>query len=301
MSPTLADIQRRVAGDIDTFLGEQIDAYPKHPTKLADAMRYALLSGGKRIRPLLAILVGEAIELPSKRLLRIGAAIECIHAYSLVHDDLPAMDDDDLRRGKPTCHVKYGEATAILVGDALQSLAYEMLSQPERMDVPSDQCLMLIRQLSVASGYQGMCGGQAIDLEATGSDSAVEHNLDTLNLLHRLKTGALLKACVTMPLVLSQISEQQIIHFNAFADAVGLAFQVRDDILDCTGDTKQIGKPAGSDNELNKHTFPALLGLDGAQQQLQNLYDQAVQALDALPYNTQLLRAFCDLMILRDH
>ncbi|RPJ66103.1 geranyl transferase [Alteromonas sediminis] len=265
-------------------------------------MQYALFNGGKRLRPLLAILIADAIEVSREHALSIGAAIECIHAYSLVHDDLPAMDDDDLRRGQPTCHVKYDEAIAILVGDALQSLAFELLSCDEQIDASPSQKIVLINQLAKASGFSGMVGGQAIDLAATGEDSKVAHTIETLMLLHKLKTGAILKACVTMPLALSdKVTTTEKAQFECFADAIGLAFQVQDDILDCTGDTAQLGKPAGSDDEQHKHTFPALLGIEGAKQQLHTLYHDALQALAALPYNTEALEAFCELLINRDH
>jgi farnesyl diphosphate synthase len=291
-----------VKADIDQFLVEQISALPQHPTRLAEAMQYALIGGGKRMRPLLCFLVAEALDIDKKQTLIIAAAIECIHAYSLIHDDLPAMDDDDTRRGRPTCHIKFGEDTAILAGDALQSMAFYLLSNEELFDAPATIKLKLVNDLAKASGFQGMCGGQAIDLAATGLNSSVPHTLDTLKLLHRLKTGALLKACVVMILRLKEnLSESHNAEFVRFADAIGLAFQVQDDILDEVGSDAQIGKPQGSDAEQNKHTFPALLGLDGAKAELQNLSAQALQALESLPYNTQSLAAFCELLIQRDH
>jgi farnesyl diphosphate synthase len=301
-SPVLQTEIEAIKSQTDRFLTECVDALPEHPTQLAAAMKYALLGGGKRMRPLLCHLMTQTLNVNTQHTLAVSAAIECIHAYSLIHDDLPAMDDDDTRRGRPTCHIVYGEATAILAGDALQSLAFSILSDDKLIDAPASIKLNLVNLLANASGYKGMCGGQAIDLAATGLNSEVPHTLDTLKLLHRLKTGALLKACVSMVLALSEtVTEEEKTQFEVFADAIGLAFQVQDDILDEVGTDAQIGKPQGSDAEQNKHTFPALLGLQGAQDELTKLSEQALQALGALPYNTQSLAAFCELLIRRDH
>lgn len=298
----LSDIALEVKQRVDVNLLAKIHALPKHPTTLAEAMEYALVGGGKRMRPLLCHLVCESLGLDEQDALSISCAIECIHAYSLIHDDLPAMDDDDLRRGRPTCHVIYGDAVAILAGDALQALAYEILCDNSWIVHSDSAKLQLVNILSRASGYQGMCGGQAIDLAATGKNSAIPHEMETLTLLHKLKTGALLKACVSMPLAITpSVNKQDKALFEVFADSIGLAFQVQDDILDEVGSEQQIGKPKGSDIAQHKHTYPALLGVNGAKQELTLLYEQALQALDGLPYNTLLLKNFCDLMVQRDH
>jgi farnesyl diphosphate synthase len=299
---SLLNIAASVKYDVDTQLSKQVGTLPAHASQLSNAMEYALLGGGKRIRPLLCCLVGDAVGVERKDSLIIACAIECIHAYSLIHDDLPAMDDDDIRRGKPTCHIAFGEAQAILAGDALQSMAFSILSDPSWLTEHPHLQLALVNTLSKASGYSGMCGGQAIDLAATGSDASIPRNLAMLTQLHKLKTGALLQACVEMPLILSEnVSQEHKQQFAQFADCVGLAFQVQDDILDEVGNEEQIGKPKGSDANANKLTFPSLLGIAGAKQQLEDLIEQALQALHALPYNTQLLMAFCDLLVKRNH
>ena len=238
------------------------------------------------------------LDLPRTDQLTISMAIECVHAYSLVHDDLPAMDDDDLRRGQPTCHIKFSEATAILAGDALQTLAFSILAEQPLSAFGDKQRAKLIGSLARASGYLGMCGGQAIDLASTGNLIDV----DQLKQLHRLKTGALLTACVDMTCRASEsIAPESHTLLCRYAELIGLAFQVQDDILDLTASTETLGKPSGSDVALGKNTFPSLLGLDTAREELAKLHQQALQALDGLPYNTDYLVAFTDLMVNRDH
>ncbi|WP_100643334.1 polyprenyl synthetase family protein [Alteromonas facilis] len=283
---------------VNAFLNEQIQSLPNDAPTLKQAVEYALLVGGKRMRPLLHCVVADTLAVDGSDAITVGAAIECIHAYSLVHDDLPAMDDDDLRRGQPTCHVKFDEATAILAGDALQTLAFEILASTPLQTVRDSVRINLVRCISEASGYRGMCGGQAMDLAATDTQVSLEHLIQ----LHRLKTGALLKACVkSATLLASDIPQQHTDSLLEYADAIGLAFQVQDDILDVTASSETLGKPAGSDEKSNKSTFPALLGLAASQNQLQEYHAQALQALDRLPYNTQLLRQFADLMLSRTH
>lgn len=299
---SLLSIAASIKQNVDTRLSDQIAALPPHASQLSKAMEYALLGGGKRIRPLLCCLVGDAVGVDREDSLTIGCAIECIHAYSLIHDDLPAMDDDDIRRGRPTCHIAFGEAQAILAGDALQSMAFSLLSDPNWLSERAHTQLALVNTLSQASGYRGMCGGQAIDLEATGSNTTIPRTLASLSQLHRLKTGALLQACVDMPLILSDaVSNKHKQQFAHFADCVGLAFQVQDDILDEVGSEEKIGKPKGSDANADKLTYPSLLGIAGAKQQLEDLIKQALQALHTLPYNTQQLMAFCELLVKRNH
>ena len=278
------------------YLLNKLDSLVVNDAKLLEAMRYGLLIGGKRMRPYLAYITGESLSIDESDIDGIAAALECIHAYSLLHDDLPAMDDDDLRRGKPTCHIAFDEATAILAGDSLQTLAFDILANHSFSQGISNKRINLIQLLVKASGYQGMCGGQALDLSATNKTIS----LDELEQLHALKTGALLEASVLMAAECShEISQEEKEQLSQFAKLIGLAYQVRDDIIDITSSEEELGKPAGSDIEANKSTYPALLGLQGAQQKADNLYQQALQALHHLPYHTQNLSEFATFIISR--
>jgi farnesyl diphosphate synthase len=291
-------LHQQIKQQTDASLLMLIDNLPNYAPRLKDAMRHALLAGGKRMRPLLVQVVGNTLDVPKKDQMAISMAIECIHAYSLVHDDLPAMDDDDLRRGMPTCHIAFDEATAILAGDALQTLAFSVLADAELSEFAQTKRSALLSVLARNAGYSGMCGGQAIDLASTGKAIS----LDELKRLHTLKTGALLKACVEMITIVSEgLSEQTKNDLMAFATDIGLAFQVQDDILDVEGSSEQLGKPAGSDQALGKNTFPAKLGLSGAKKELELLHNNALQALSRLPYNTDSLIAFSELLVKRDH
>jgi len=287
---------------INDFLATQLDSLTINDPKLLEAMRYGLLIGGKRMRPYLAYITGEAISADLNDIDAVAGALECIHAYSLLHDDLPAMDDDDLRRGKPTCHRAFDEATAILAGDALQTLAFDILanhsfSKKLSASKPPIQ-VKLIQQLVRASGYQGMCGGQALDLAAT--DKPIP--LSELEILHSLKTGALLKASVLMPATCSEkVTGEHRKILSDYAQLIGLAYQVQDDIIDLTSTEEQLGKPVGSDLAANKSTYPSLLGLQGAQDKAENLLQQALQALARLPYNTQSLANFATFIVKRSH
>jgi farnesyl diphosphate synthase len=282
---------------VNRLLDQHIQSLPDHAPKLKQAMAYGLLMGGKRIRPFLIYAIGEACQADIDDLDVCAVAIECIHAYSLIHDDLPAMDDDDLRRGHPTCHIAFDEATAILAGDALQSLAFEILTRQPLSAHAEPQRLALISELARAAGYRGMCGGQAMDLASTDQQITIQQ----LRELHLKKTGALIKAALKMAaLVTNQPASQQNI-IAEYADAIGLAFQVQDDILDVVADTETLGKPQGSDQLANKSTYPSLLGLQHARDEALTLYSQALQALHALPYNTQLLQSFTAYIIQRDH
>ncbi|MEL0068985.1 MAG: farnesyl diphosphate synthase, partial [Gammaproteobacteria bacterium] len=271
---------------IDALLDQWLPSEATEPTKLHRAMRYASLNAGKRLRPLIVYLVGDALGADKTDLDASALAVECIHVYSLIHDDLPAMDDDDLRRGKATTHIAFDEATAILAGDALQTIGFNILCHhPLSPDVESER-IRLLTILTDASGSVGMGGGQMIDLIATDSKLSIEQ----LEAMHRMKTGALISACVKMAVATSQINEAEIIAaFDRFADRIGLAFQVKDDILDIEGETEVIGKPSGSDEELNKSTFPALMGLDAAKEYAQQLIDEALLSLEHIPYNTEAL------------
>jgi farnesyl diphosphate synthase len=244
------------------------------PAQLGDAMRYAVLDGGKRLRPLLVLAAAEAVQGNADAALRAGCAVELIHAYSLVHDDMPCMDNDILRRGKPTVHVQFGEATALLAGDALQALAFELLA-PEGLGIPDRTQASLCRLLAQAAGHAGMAGGQAIDLAAVGK-SLTETELRHM---HRLKTGALLQASVMMGAACGDPSPQASAGLRTFGAALGLAFQVVDDILDVTADSATLGKTAGKDAAQDKPTYVSLLGLDRARAYARELLEQARTAL----------------------
>ena len=283
---------------VEHYLSTRLDKLAVNQPDLLDAMRYGLLQGGKRVRPFLVYATGQLVETDLNDLDAPAAAIECIHSYSLIHDDLPAMDDDDLRRGNPTVHRKFDEATAILAGDSLQSLAFSILADHNYRQTADVDVLAMIRLLSDNSGYPGMCGGQALDLANT--DTQVD--VAALEKMHRLKTGALIEAAVLMGSHCSRrFSNEQRRLLSDYAQAIGLAFQVQDDILDVVGDTAVIGKPKGSDIEANKSTYVSLLGLENARQKADSLYKQSLEALDQLPYNTGLLEAFASFVVHRDH
>jgi farnesyl diphosphate synthase len=248
---------------IDDRLSQQLDALPPMAPRLRDAMKYGLLLGGKRVRPFLVYAVGEMLAVEADLLDGPAAAVECIHAYSLLHDDLPAMDDDDLRRGQPTVHKAFDEGTAILAGDALQTLAFSILADHPMPGALMANRVQMLSTLARASGYLGMCGGQALDLQAEGR----QISLTELEQVHRHKTGALIECAVTLgALCKADIDAQTLSALQAYAAAIGLAFQVQDDILDITGDTATLGKPQGSDLALAKSTYPALLGLELARE-----------------------------------
>ena len=278
---------------VNDFLSQQLSNIPVNDQRLHQAMEYGLLLGGKRVRPFLVYAVGEMLSAPLSQLDHGAGSVEAIHAYSLIHDDLPAMDNDDLRRGQPTCHIQFDHATAILAGDALQTFAFELLSDAP---LPATAKIKLIQVLAKSSGYQGMCGGQALDIAATDNQVDLAH----LQQIHHHKTGALIHAAVEIGAIIGQANDLELKLLRQFSAAIGLAFQVQDDILDVIGDTKTLGKPQGSDIELNKSTYPALLGLEQAQSKAQQLIDDALHALDALPYNSQQLKDFSRYIITRN-
>ncbi|MBS4711561.1 (2E,6E)-farnesyl diphosphate synthase [Aeromonas caviae] len=295
---TLDDFSRLHRRRIDDCLSAQLDALPAMAPRLRDAMKYGLLLGGKRVRPFLVYAVGEMLGVKSELLDGPAAAVECIHAYSLLHDDLPAMDDDDLRRGQPTVHKAFDEGTAILAGDALQTLAFSILADHPMPDTLMANRVRMLSALARASGYLGMCGGQALDLDAEGR----RISLAELEQVHRHKTGALIECAVTLgALCKADVEPATLTALQTYAAAIGLAFQVQDDILDITGDTTTLGKPQGSDLALEKSTYPALLGLDNARELARELHDKALTALQSLPYNTDILEAFADYIIERTH
>lgn len=256
------------------------------PTELHAAMRYATLDGGKRLRACLVYLTGNTLGANPNDLDAPAMAVELIHAYSLVHDDLPCMDDDDLRRGKPSVHKAWDEPTAMLVGDALQSLAFELLASSKHTNAAQ-----MVRVLAKASGSLGMAGGQALDLGAVGQTLT----LDQLKTMHALKTGALIEAAVELGvLAADEQGDGTRTNLHSYASAIGLGFQIRDDILDIEGDTSILGKEVGSDAGLDKPTYPSLLGMEGAKQAAQQAHDQAVDALAGLELDTHHLRALAD-------
>ena len=294
----LADFQHVLQQRIDEKLSSFISQQETAAASLSESMRYSLFAGGKRMRPLLLSLVGEMLGAQQSDLDVASMAIECVHAYSLIHDDLPAMDDDALRRGKPTNHIKFGEATAILAGDALQTLAFEIVLNQPLSDTAEKQRLQITKILAKASGLNGMCAGQSIDLSSTGK----EISLAELTKLHQLKTGALLQACVAMGACMAgETDEQHIRHLELYATKIGLAYQVQDDILDVISDSETLGKPQGSDSELDKNTFVSHLGLEGSQSFLQNLHNEALHALSSLPFDTNKLKSFTDYIVKRSY
>jgi len=263
----------------DAVLARLLPADAQPPVELHRAMRYAVLGGGKRLRPLLAYATGMAFGAAPEKIDAVAAAVEIIHAYSLVHDDLPAMDDDALRRGRPTCHIAFGEAMAILAGDALQALAFEVLADDLAIDVDAATRLEMLRTLALACGSQGMAGGQAFDLAAVGQ------RLDAAELerMHVHKTGALIRASVRLAALAAGCKDSNTLAaLETYGHCVGLAFQIRDDLLDIEAGTEQLGKTAGKDAAANKPTYPAILGVDASRHELSALTARALEAVDAL-------------------
>lgn len=284
---------RRVESALDRWLpvpaGEEGQLY--------EGMRYSVLGGGKRIRPLLVYATGEVLGIEAKELDGPAAAVELVHAYSLVHDDLPAMDDDELRRGKPTTHRAFGEATAILVGDALLTLAFNILSTDQQMSAPPAARLNMIGELSNACGYRGLAGGQMIDLTAEGRRLSA----DEIERMHLMKTAVLIKASVMMAChACSNLDGSDKERFATFGTSIGLAFQIRDDVLDIEGPTEIIGKQQGADEAKDKATFPAIFGIDEAKRQAEVNYEQALDALAPFAKRSEPLRTMADYILRRD-
>jgi len=266
-----------------------------HPARLAAAMRHSLFAGGKRIRPVLCLAAAESVGAGEEDALFAACAIEMVHTYSLIHDDLPAMDDDALRRGRPTCHVAFDEATAILAGDALLTLAFEVLADPaEGAGISPAARLRIIRELAVASGWRGMVGGQQADMEGEG----VEPDFPTLEYIHTHKTGALIRASVLMGGVAGGASEDALRALAAFGGKVGLAFQVVDDLLDLTVPTGELGKDAGSDLARKKMTWPSLFGIEASRRRARELAEEAKAALAPLP-SPDFLAGIADYVVMR--
>ncbi|MDP5008445.1 MAG: polyprenyl synthetase family protein [Glaciimonas sp.] len=294
----MRQVQATMEEALSTFLPDETAV----PTRLHQAMRYAVLDGGKRMRPLLVFAAAELFDAPLSVVQRAAAAVEMIHAYSLVHDDMPCMDDDALRRGKPTVHVKYDEATALLVGDALQSQAFVVLAEElnkesdNTVPITSSQQMMLLRLLAQASGSQGMCGGQAIDLASVG----INLSLPELELMHTLKTGALLRASVMLGAWSGKaLSSTETIALENYSSAIGLAFQVVDDILDATADSATLGKTAGKDAADDKPTYVSILGLEKSQALAEKLRADAHAAVTLFGDRAERLRDLADLIVQR--
>ncbi len=282
---------------VDVSMFAYLQSPSEGNSRLRAAMIYAVINGGKRVRPVLTYATGEALGANLKDLDAPACAVEMVHAYSLVHDDLPAMDNDDLRRGKPTCHRYFDEATAILAGDALQARAFTLLTE----NTPSSDMatrLKMIQILGNASGCSGMAQGQAIDLESVG----LELTLEELENMHRHKTGALIRASVAMGALTAGINSKEILSaLDKYATAIGLGFQIVDDILDVVSDTKTLGKPQGSDKALNKPTYPSLLGLKGARKHAMQTHELAMTHLQDLPVSFDILRDLSKYILNRTH
>ena len=281
--PRLAAYQKRVNTALDKYL--PADDPPEH--NLAAAIRYSVIGGGKRIRPAMVYAAGEAIGASTDLMDIPACAVEMIHAYSLIHDDLPAMDDDDLRRGRPTCHKAFDEATAILAGDALQALAYEILAKDDHKELTAKHRIEMLSLLTEASGAHGMAGGQAVDLASVGK----QLNLEQLEHMHQLKTGALIRASILLGGMCKQyITSMEIDILENYARCIGLSFQIQDDILDVIGDTKTLGKPQGSDQAQKKPTFPAIIGLEESRQLALEQHNLALKHLEPLAEKADSLR-----------
>ncbi len=279
----ISEYQQRVNRSLDSWL----PAEDMNPVRLHQAMRYAVLAPGKRVRPILVYATAQTLGIELERVDGAAAAVEIIHAYSLIHDDLPAMDDDDLRRGRPTCHREFDEATAILAGDALQALAFYIISHDPLMTANTAARLELIEKLALFSGSRGMAGGQAIDLEAVGRSL----NIAELETMHIHKTGALIRTCIQLAaLSADDLARERFAALDSYAKSIGLSFQVMDDILDVVGDTAVLGKPQGSDSALNKPTFPSIIGLEASREKAQELHANALRALRIFGEEADILR-----------
>ncbi len=293
LSEGLKRVQREVDSTFDAFLTVPDDTR----ARLVEAMRYATIGGGKRVRPLLLVSTAELFGVDRTAALRAGTAVEAIHVYSLIHDDLPCMDDDDLRHGKPTLHKAFDEATAVLAGDALHALAFEILADQGTSADPFTRS-ELIGTLGQASGMNGMAGGQMMDMVA--DEEGVDYDLHTITRLQQLKTGALLAASVEMGAILGKVPPEGRAHLRAYSRDIGLAFQIADDLLDVTGDQEKAGKALRKDEAQGKQTFVTLMGVDQARDQARALVDQAVAHLGGYGEEAGMLRALAQFIVERD-
>ena len=294
-SPLDAELER-VRAEIDAFFGTLLDVPPDPRARLYEAMRYAAIGGGKRLRPLLVVAACALFHTDRSRAIRVGAAVECIHVYSLIHDDLPAMDDDDLRRGKPTVHRTWDEATAILAGDSLHALAFEILADEATHEDPFVR-VELVAELARAAGPAGMAGGQMMDL--TASVSAPD--IAGVTRLQQLKTGALIGFCLEAGAIMGRLPVEGRTRLRGYARDVGLAFQIADDLLDEEGSEARTGKKVGKDRAAGKETFVSLLGRDRARRQAELLVRQAIEYLDRYGAEADLLRDIARFAVERDH
>jgi geranylgeranyl pyrophosphate synthase len=294
MTPELESLQQQINLALDAHL-------PRNSSiaqAITDGMRHSVLGGGKRLRPMLVVASTAAFEADIERALPVACAVEFIHAYSLIHDDLPAMDDDDMRHGLPSAHIEFGEANAILAGDSLHSLAFQTIAGTNHHS--SDTRLRMIELLANAAGWDGMAGGQCLDIEAEGK----ELTLDELKVLHRAKTGALIKVSVQLGALCAGAAADDEAKFDLlsrFGDRIGLAFQVMDDVLDVTQSTERLGKPAGSDEARGKNTFPKLMGIERATELAQSLVDESLELLAGTGLRTDALADLARLVVDRDH
>jgi geranylgeranyl pyrophosphate synthase len=289
---------KNYAARADSSLKSKLVDVTITPHRLHQALQYVCLNGGKRFRAMLVYACGEVVGASPEKLDTPACALEMVHAYSLVHDDLPAMDDDDLRRGSLTCHKKFDEATAILVGDALQSRAFEIMATQQHADLSRVQQLRMIGELAAAIGSMGMAGGQALDMEATGKTISY----DQLVQVHRLKTGALIRAAAIIGgLAGPEVDQDLLDTLERYASSVGLAFQIADDILDHTSNSETLGKPSGADSRMNKVTYVSLLGIDEAKKQARNMSDQAIESIESLGDNSAFLEQLAKFVVSRSY
>ena len=281
---------------IDKTLEKLVPPAKTFPPVIHEAMRYSLFAGGKRVRPVLAIAAAEAVGATTADLLPVAGALELIHTYSLIHDDLPAMDDDDLRRGRPTCHKTYGEAIAILAGDGLLTMAFEVLSDPRRLkSIQARTLVSMTREIAVASGVFGMVGGQVVDIQSENK----EIDFPTLEYIHTHKTGALIRASVRVGALYAKAGKRQFAALTRYGEMVGLAFQIVDDILDVTGKQEELGKDIGSDLEKGKKTFPSFLGLEESRRRAEEVVGEALEALKGFGRKADPLRELAKYIINR--
>lgn len=293
----LGEAIRNIQSEIDSVFDALLPIPDDTSARLIEAMRYAAIGGGKRVRPLLVCSTASLFGVSRDAALRAGAAIEAIHVYSLIHDDLPCMDNDDLRHGKPTLHRAYNEATAVLAGDALHALAFEILADDATSEDPFTRS-ELILTLGQASGMSGMAGGQMMDMVA--DEEGVKYDLQAITRLQQLKTGALLAASVELGAILGKVAPQGRMHLRAYARDIGLAFQIADDLLDVEGDFDKAGKALRKDDEQGKQTFVTLMGVDKAREQAHALVDQAVLRLVSYGAEADILRALARYIVERD-
>ncbi len=309
MSDSFARFQLNASRRVNQQLERRLSALAA-PETLVEAMLYSVMNGGKRLRPTMAYAAFALVadEEPDRLSGQNGpfaavdgsaVALELLHSYSLVHDDLPAMDDDDLRRGKPSCHIAFGEAMAVLAGDALQSMAFEQLCDKRLSS--AEHSALLLTELARAAGPAGMVGGQVLDLQAVAPTAVSQVTIEQLEAIHRSKTGALIQAALTMGAICGSANTATIERLRRFGELIGLAFQVVDDVLDITSSTEQLGKQQGSDQALGKPTYPALMGLDAARAYARDLCEQATTEISALPGNTDVLAGLANFITSRSH